>query len=563
MLFRSLGVFDANTGALLSRVPTVGGPTGVLADPARARIYVVGRFRNQLQTLSSANFASLDVSAIGFDPTPDDIVNGRKFLYSGSTSGHGEEACASCHIFGDTDNLGWDLGNPQGDMQPKPPGMLDPALQGYHPMKGPMMTQSLRGLPGTGLLHWRGDRANFAAFNPAFVSLMGRAAVLPDSEMTAMSNFVMPLMYPPNPNENLDRTMPDAPPGQASARRGETFFSTTSVDGPLRCVDCHGLPTGTNGQVVNHAALLASQDMKIPHLRNMYKKSGFKDSTGVVNKKGFGFTHNGSVDNLFDFLKFPGFNFGPDPNAANATRRDLEAFLLAFDTGLAPAIGVQLTFDGTNNGDASMLARLDTLRAETDALDCDLIAKGRTPGLARGWLYHGGDTWKSDFSNEPVISTAQLLALAGAGHEVTITGVPPGAGQRMGIDRDRDGFLDGDEIIGGGDPSNPAITPNMLSVPGSGGTPEFALRAVRPNPFQSSASVSFSLGRPGPVDLVILDVLGRRVRTVARGVTFAAGPHTLAWDGHRDDGSVSGPGVYFVTLRTEGGSFSRPVIHIR
>ncbi len=555
-----LGVFDANTGALLGRVATVAGPTGLLADPARPRVYVVGRFRNQLQVLSSANFASLAVTGIGFDPTPDDIVNGRKFFYSGSTSGHGEEACASCHIFGDTDNLGWDLGNPQGDMQPKPPGMLDPALQGFHPMKGPMMTQSLRGLPGTGLLHWRGDRANLAAFNPAFVSLMGRAAVLPDSEMTAMTNFVLPLAYPPNPNRNLDRTMPDAPPGQASALRGQTFYMQNPVDGPLKCVDCHALPTGTNGQVVNHSALLAAQDMKIPQLRNLYKKTGFRDSAGVVNKKGFGYTHNGSVDNLFEFLKFPGFNFGANP-AADATRRDLEAYLLAFDTGMAPAVGTQLTFDGTNNGSTAMLARLDTLRSEAQALDCDLIAKGRTPGLARGWLYQGNDAWTSDLSNEAAITTAQVLALAGAGHEVTFTGVPPGSGTRMGIDRDRDGFRDGDEMVGGGDPANPAVTPNMLAV--SSGAPAFALRSIGPNPFRASAAVGFSLGRAGRVDLLVSDVMGRRVRTVARGAAFAAGAHTLTWDGLRDGGTPASPGVYFVTLRTDGSTFSRPLVRMR
>src|SRR5439155_10336165 len=182
----------------------------------------------------------------------------------GSTSGHGDQACASCHIFGDTDLLGWDLGNPQGDMQPKPPGQTDPLLQGYHPMKGPMMTQSLRGLPGTFLLHWRGDRADLTAFNPAFVSLLGRATQLPDSEMTAFGNFVMPLAYPPNPQANLDRTMPDAPVGQASALRGQQFFLNTAVDGGLRCVDCHAMPTGTNGQVIDHIALQSAQDMKVP-----------------------------------------------------------------------------------------------------------------------------------------------------------------------------------------------------------------------------------------------------------------------------------------------------------
>ena len=558
-----LGVFNVSTGAVVARVPTVAGPTGVLADPARPRIYVLGRFHNQLQTLSTGSLASLNVTPIGFDPTPDDIVNGRKFFYSGATSGHGDQACASCHLFGDTDNIGWDLGNPLGDMQAKPPGMLDPALQGYHPMKGPMMTQSLRGIPGTGLLHWRGDRADLNAFKPAFQSLMGKATPIADSEMTAFNNFVLPLVYPPNPNELLDRTMADAPLGQASALRGQTFFMNTVVDGPLRCVDCHAMPTGTNGQVINHTALLASQDMKVAHLRNLYKKSGFKDSTGVVNKKGFGFTHNGSFDNLFDFLQLPVFNFGANVPAANATRRDVEAFLLAFDTGLTPAVGVQFTLDGSNNGNATLLARLDTLKAQAAIANCDLVAKGRTPYLARGWKYVGSDQWQSDIQNEAPWPTAQLLALAQPGFELTFTGVPPGSGTRLGIDRDRDGWFDGDELLGGGDPGNPAVVPTRLAVPPSRLEASFALRSVQPNPFASSTTAEFTLGRAGRVDLSVSDIMGRRVRNVAHALWLPAGAHTLAWDGRRDDGLVAGAGVYFVRLATAGGNFSSTVIRVR
>ena len=75
--------------------------------------------------LSTADFSSLAVTSIGFDPTPDAIVNGRKFFYGGFTSGHGDQACASCHLFGDFDNLVWDLGNPQGTMAPAPPNQVD------------------------------------------------------------------------------------------------------------------------------------------------------------------------------------------------------------------------------------------------------------------------------------------------------------------------------------------------------------------------------------------------------------------------------------------------------
>src|SRR5437762_7379034 len=200
-----LGVVSA-AGALLARVPTVSGPTGVVCDGARHRLYVLGRFRNELQTLSTATLHEVAVTPIGFDPTPDDIVNGRRFFYGGFTSGHGDQSCASCHLFGDMDNLVWDLGDPLGDMTPVPSGMLDPALQPMHPMKGPMATQSLRGLPNTGVLHWRGDRNDFFAFRPATASLLGRASPIPDSEMVAMSQFVLALVYPPNPNQNLDRT---------------------------------------------------------------------------------------------------------------------------------------------------------------------------------------------------------------------------------------------------------------------------------------------------------------------------------------------------------------------
>jgi YVTN family beta-propeller protein len=555
-----LGVFDATSGSLLGRASTVAGPTGVLADPTRSRIYVVGRFRNQLQTLSSATLASTSVVSIGFDPTPDDVVSGRKFFYSGSTSGHGDQACASCHLFGDTDLLGWDLGNPLGDMQPPPPGQVDPLLVGFHPMKGPMMTQSLRGLPGTFLLHWRGDRADLDAFKPAFQSLLGKSTAIADSEMAAMNAFLNALVYPPNPNQNLDRSVPDAPAGQASALRGQQFFLNTPVDGGLRCVDCHAMPTGTNGQVNDRVALREAQDMKVPQLRNLYKKSGFKDST-VVNKKGFGYTHNGSVDNLFDFLQFPGFNFGATPAVANANRRDVEAFLLAFDTGLAPSVGVQLTFDGPNPG-APQLSQLQALEDQATAGNCDLIAKGRTPFLARGWLYQGNGQWKSDEQNESPWPTSQLLALAQSGLELTVTGVPLGSGTRMGIDRDRDGWLDADELLGGGDPANPAVTPTLLGVP-TQAAPAFALRSVSPNPFGASTTAMFTLGRAGRVDLAVSDVLGRKVRDVARGLRLSAGPHTIVWDGMRDDGSRASAGVYFVRLATEAGAFSRMVIRVK
>ena len=561
-----LAVLDPGAGAnvVRARVPTVAGPTGVLVDDARGRVYVLGRFQGELQTLSTTSLAEVGRARLGFDPTPDEIVNGRRFFYGGFTSGHGEHACATCHVFGDFDNLAWDLGDPTGSMDPPPPGMIDPQLEGFHPMKGPMTTQTLRGLPGTFRLHWRADRENLAAFNPAFVGLLGRTTPLPDSQMAAFSDFTLALVNPPNPRQHLDRRMPDAPAGQPSALRGQNAYFNTPLDGPFRCNDCHAATNfgpGTNGQVINDAALLEDQDMKIPQLRNLYRKTGFIDGNGQTSKRGFGFTHDGAVDDLVDFLRLPVFNFAAGP-AGDPARRDMEAFMLAFDTGMAPAVGYQLTFSGANNSDPLAIARLDTLAGQAALNYCDLIAKGREGGQPRGWSYQGGGQWKPDRNAELSLTTAQLRTLGGPGTEVTVTGVPKGSGTRMGIDRDRDTHLDGDELDAGSDPGNPLSTPLNTGVIPGGEREGFAFRSVVPNPFREWAEVRFVLQKSSRVDLRVYDLLGREVRRVVGGAMFVPGAHALRWDGLGQDGARAGAGVYFIRLRTDFGEKTRAVVRI-
>jgi YVTN family beta-propeller protein len=542
------------------RHPTIAEPTQVVVDDARNRLYVVGRARNQVQVLRSDDFTSVAVEPVGYDPTPDAIVHGRRFLYGGFTSAHGDQSCATCHIFGDMDNLAWDLGDPLG---PYLPG--DAPLDGFDPQKGPMMTQTLRGMLNTEPLHWRGDRVNFGAFNGAFVSLMGRASSLPDSQMTAFTDFVQAIKYPPNPHQRLDRSFVDAPMGTPSAVRGQTFFMNTPVVGTQTCNDCHSAAAfapGTNRQLIPNETLLQSQDLKVPQLRNLYRKTGFEDAAGAVSKRGFGYGHDGSIDDIVDFLESPQFTgFSSDTAIANADRRDLKAFLLAFDTGTAPAVGAQVTF-GADLPAPEALLRVDTMKAQADLDHCDLVAKGRVDGIPRGWEYVGSDSWAADRASEPTLTTAALVALAGLGTELTITGVPQGSGHRMGVDRDRDLALDGDEVVAGSDPSSPLSTPENVGVASRTG-PVFGLRALRPSPFRDRVEMTFALERAQKVDLVVLDVLGRETRSLVRGGLFQAGEHRLTWDGRRSDGGSAGAGVYFVQLRTESGRSVRPVIRIR
>jgi hypothetical protein len=61
------------------------------------------------------------------------------------------------------------------------------------------------------------------------------------------------------------------------------------------------------------------------------------------------------------------------------------------------------------------------------------------------------------------------------------------------------------------------------------------------------------------VDLAVYDVIGHEVREVARGLRLEAGTQSLRWDGRDRDGRGAGPGLYFVRLRTERATWTRPV----
>jgi YVTN family beta-propeller protein len=549
-----LAVLDAS-GAVTARIDVGAGPTGVVVDDARGRVYVLERFANRVGIVSTTSLVKIGEASLGFQPEPAAVTEGRRFLYSARTaSAHGDLACASCHPFAHFDNIAWDLGNPQGQMEPA--GQF--GVPDFHPMKGPMTTQSLRGLATTEPFHWRGDRADFARFNPAFRSLLGAPDTLAATDMQSFADFVMTVVYPPNPSQNLDRTYPDPAPPAASAERGRVQFVDFPHDGSLRCQDCHQsvpesneefeVAPGTNGLIIAGQILQESQAFKIPHLRNMYEKTGFGDAPGPQ-KRGFGFLHDGSIDDLVDFLRLPVFQF-----ASDAQRRDVEAFLLAFDTGTAPAVGAQRTADAANKNDAALVAWIGQMMARADAGDIDLVVKGRAGGAARGYLYVGAGLFESDRESDGAIAESALRGGAAAGAERTYTGVPPGSGERIGIDRDGDGFRDGDEALAGSDPADAGSTPVVVDArPGAGATPggAGALRSA-PNPAGAAgAEISFSLGEPADVSLAVYDAQGRRVATPLDR-SRQQGTVTLRWDGRTADGTPVASGAYFLRLDAAG-----------
>jgi len=429
------------------------GPRGLALRPGVA-LYPLNRLANTISVIDLQNNVLIREIPIGsFDPTTTTIRQGRGFLYDAKLSGNGTVSCASCHIDAEMDLLAWDLGDPQGSLDtnrtiatlPFPPFFLTNTSV-FHPMKGPMTTQTLRGLSALDPFHWRGDRTNFTHFNGAFASLLG-GGTLSQTDINAYRDFINTIRFQPNPNQNLDRTLPTSFAG-ASPRAGFTNFVFDNYVGSpqlgISCNSCHSLPTGSARFIVAAAALQESQDFKVPQLRNMYQKTSFNRGTNVSSVGGFGFLHDGTFDSLFDFLSEPVFqNF-----ANNAViKSNLQSFLLCFDTGAAPAVGYARTVTAANVDDAAIATDWTILEAQTAALtNIDLIMKGTIDGQRRGLLYQpGANNYKLDSTNSLTLTRAQLVAKIQAGDTLTVMGVPPGAGQRAGIDRNLNGTMDADE----------------------------------------------------------------------------------------------------------------------
>lgn len=486
-----------------------GGPTGLVLDGPKKRLYVLTRFDNAISIVDTV--AKAEIGHVPMhNPEPPSVRGGRRFLYDArGTSSHGDSACASCHVSGDLDSLAWDLGNPDDDPIPNPGPFTvnlinfftgEPIADGasFHPMKGPMTTQSLRGMANHGPMHWRGDRtggneapsaqpdsgtfdevAAFKKFNPAFMGLIGRDAPLGDGEMQAFTDFILQVTYPPNPIRALDNSL--TPDQQA----GLEFFNGPLVDGLAPCSGCHVRDPDANpgaaapgffGSNGMSSFDFEPQLMKVPHFRNLYQKVGMfgmAENAALVPAnhehrgdqiRGFGFLHDGSFDTIFRFASIipftpllgnpEGIPLGPQ---GDASRRHLEQLLLAFDSNLAPIVGQQVTLGGATLASAG--PRIDLLRARADEGECDLVVKGAVGSWEVGFLYVG-DHFRSNLQGVPPLSDAALRQLGQSGGlDLTYTCVPPGSGVRIGIDRDGDGHLDGDEVLAGSDPADPYSTP--------------------------------------------------------------------------------------------------------
>lgn len=101
---------------------------------------------------------------------------------------------------------------------------------------------------------------------------------------------------------------------------------------------------------------------------------------------------------------------------------------------------------------------------------------------------------------------------------------------------------------------------SWMIIPGVMDAPElapirFALGTLAPNPSRGATRIAYDVPREAHVSLRVLDVQGREVAVLARG-THRAGRHEAEWNGRRD-GVAAAPGLYFVSLETPAGTWTR------
>ncbi len=447
-----IGVLDGRTAEVLGRVDVGRGPRSLAYTAGQERLYVFQRTDHSIATLDVSSDAPVLLHTLYlFNPEPPEIKQGRDFIYSTNFSANQASACATCHVDAHLDHTSWDLGEPQGGMLPVPDGVQDPntGLPLNHPTKGPMVTQSLRGLDGHNSFHWRGDKPTLQDFNGAFDKLLG-GSELPDSQIDAMAAFVETIQYPPTPFANRDNSFKDPRYIDGFV----TYFAS--------CDRCHALVHDGSqrlpGDDTDRGFILTgifAQIQEVAQLRGIHDKF----QSDVLN--GFGVLHDGRIereDRPADAIPdidssspmqsfFETFVAGLDPDERDA----LEAYFTGFQTNVMPVVGWQVAVTGPAP-DAGALLAIDLMIAQSqlDPSHCDVVAHGISDTGPQGYVLIGSDEvltpqFRSDV--DTLVTLPDLLASLASGQQLIFKAVPPGSGERIGIDADQDCILNGFDSI--------------------------------------------------------------------------------------------------------------------
>jgi hypothetical protein len=313
--------------------------------------------------------------------------------------------------------LAWNLGDPTGSMTST---TQNGTLSAFHPMKGAMTTQTFRGLFNLSPYHWRGDKPNLAAFNPAFVDLMGGSQIS-SSDMAVFTTFANSVLFLPNPYQNLDGSLPTSFNG-GNAVNGEADFMTLALTTPgnQTCDQCHTSNPGPGSNRLIDPK--REQPLKVPELRNIYQKLTYNTYNRFATETidGFGLNHDGSASLFTDFFRISAFK-----GYSQTEKKDIAAYEQCFDTGTAPAVGYTRTITALNLSDPTVQSDWTTLQSQSGLGNIDLIGRGTIQGQIHGLLYQ--PTSANYLVNTGAAYTRAQLQTFIQGHDtITFMGVYPG-----------------------------------------------------------------------------------------------------------------------------------------
>lgn len=461
------------------------GPRGLALHPTSPRLYALGKLSDSLMVIDTTDGKVIYERPVSSHPAlPRPVAEARGFLFDARLSSNGTVSCGTCHLDADTDGLAWDLGDPAGALLTVPGANLSahdttPRPRTMHPMKGPMVTQTLRGLQNGAPFHWRGDRPTLQSFNPTFDALLG-GSVLPAADMEDLAAYLLTIRHHPNPNRQPDRTLPASTAG-GNPVRGRDLYNLHNN----HCAICHSLPSGSDGNIDLPQEVGSAQPLKNPSLRTTYQRAFFDPRPGASSRSGFGLGHDGT-----GFALPTVHPYVLDELATPADFADVAAFVLCFDTGTAPAACRQITVTASTAAAAATELTLLESQARINATS-DLAVHGSLTGRHRRFLYDRTlQRYRPDHSAESPLSRQELLAQLGTDDALTFMGTLPGQGGRPGGDRDGDGVPDRSE---------PSPSPQLSWHQGTGIVLNWTAAAPDWSPEHALSPAGPWLPMPGPI----------------------------------------------------------------
>ncbi len=280
-------------------------------------------------------------------------------------------------------------------------------------------------------------------------------------------------------------------------------------------------------------------------------------------------------------LPFSVRNAGPCARAHRYALKDPAGWVVSSTaplTGITPPLGPGASFDFVvevrTEGpcDASPVDTLelsaypesfpDSISVDTTRVRCSgLPALGvtsfslslETNGVKLQWtadpsLVSGFQVYRAEeMGSFQLLTSAPLPSAGGPSYAYLDSDVKPGTRYSYRVDA----------LAGANAFPSPILS---VRVPGSA---SLALDAPAPNPAEAESRIRIHVARRTSVEVMILDLKGRRVQALLERATLAPGSYVISWDGRGEDGRRVPSGLYFFEARTAEARASRrlAVIH--